>query len=91
MVKNTIKNRDHLLQYCRSLGHRVPFEYCRSLNANLPCRSILDCWKDVFAIEEWVRAFYSEEEIAFFLQPAKPKILQIYDSMLKATGSDKKK
>ena len=91
MVKKDIKSKDHLQQYCRSLGHRVPFTYCRCLNEDVPCRSILDCWKDFFAIEEWIRAFYSEEEIAFFLQPAKPKILQIYDSMLKASKSDKNK
>ncbi len=91
MVKKSIKSRDHLLQYCRSLGHRVPFEYCRCLNTNLPCRSILDCWMDVFSVEEWVRDFYTEEEINFFLQPAKSKILQIYDSMLKASGSERKK
>lgn len=91
MVKKNIKSRDFLLQYCRSLGHRVPLEYCRSLNTNLPCRSILDCWMDVFAVEEWVRDFYTEEEINFFLQPAKPKILQIYDTLLKASGSKSKK
>ena len=91
MVNKNIKGNDHLQEYCRSLGHRVPFSYCRSLNEELPCRSILECWKDVFAIEEWVRAFYSEEEIALFLQPTKPKILQIYESMLKASESDKKK
>lgn len=91
MVKKNIKSRDHLLQYCRSLGHRVPFEYCRSLNTNLPCRSILDCWMDVFAVDEWAREIYDEEEINLFLQPAKSKIFQIYDSMLKASGSKRKK
>ncbi len=91
MVKKNIKNRDHLLQYCRSLGHRVPFEYCRCLNTNLPCRSIIDCWKEMFEVEDWIQNSYSKEEIDFFLQPAKPKILQIYDSMLKASGSQRKK
>lgn len=91
MVKKNIKSNDHLQLYCRSLGHKVPFEYCRSLNSNLPCRSILDCWVDVFAIEEWVRTFYSEEEITSFLQPAKPKILQIYDVMQNVAAKEKKK
>ncbi len=91
MVKKNIKSKDHLQQYCRSLGHRVPFNYCRSLNEELPCRSIIDCWKEMFEVEDWIQNSYSKEEIEFFLQPAKPKILQIYDSMLKASGSERKK
>jgi hypothetical protein len=46
---------------------------------------------DIFSVEEWVQDFYTEGEIDLFLQPAKPKILQIYDSMLKASGSERKK
>jgi len=46
---------------------------------------------DIFSVEEWVQDFYTEGEIDLFLQPAKPKILQIYDSMIKASGSKRKK
>lgn len=46
---------------------------------------------DVFAVDEWAREIYDEEEINLFLQPAKSKIFQIYDSMLKASGSKRKK
>ncbi len=91
MVTKENKSRDQLQQYCRSLGHRVPFKYCSSLNTNLPCRSILDCWNEVFAVEDYIQNSYSKEEIAFILQPAKPKILQIYDSMIKAIESKEKK
>jgi hypothetical protein len=84
MVEKKREAKDQLQLYCRSLGHRVPFEYCRTMNSALPCRSVLDCWQSVFPVEEFIRNFYSEEEIKAFLQPAKPKILQIYDSLLKA-------
>ncbi|MGD2295493.1 MAG: hypothetical protein PVF22_06620 [Candidatus Aminicenantes bacterium] len=91
MVKKNIKVHDFRQQYCRSLGHRVPFEYCRSMNSELPCRSTLDCWKDIFPVEDFIQNYYSKEEIQFFLQPPKPKILQIYDSMIKSSKSDDKK
>jgi hypothetical protein len=91
MVEKKREAKDQLQLYCRSLGHRVPFEYCRSMNTALPCRSILACWQSVFPVEEFIRNFYLEEEIRAFLQPAKPKILQIYDSLVKATGAKQNK
>jgi len=91
MVEKNIKVRDHLQQYCHSLGHRIPFEYCRSMNANLPCRSILDCWKNIFPVKDFMQNFYSEDEIKSFLSPPGPKIQQIYDSMVKATEPKQKK
>ena len=90
MVKRNREAKDQLQLYCRSLGHRVPFEYCRTMNTALPCRSVLDCWQNVFPVEEFIRAHYSEEEIKTFLQPAKLKILQIYDFLIKASEAQKK-
>jgi len=90
MVKKNREAKDQLQLHCRSLGHRVPFEYCRTMNTAFPCRSVLDCWQSVFPVEEFIRKHYSEEEINTFLQPAKPKILQIYDSLLKASEAQKK-
>ncbi len=57
--------------YCRMLGHRLPFRYCRSANDELPCRKIADCWYDVFPVLEFLAANYSEEELkaAFGVQP----------------------
>jgi hypothetical protein len=91
MVDNTIEAHDNIQQYCRMLGHKVPFAYCRKINGDLPCRNTLDCWKDIFAVEDFVRHFYSEEEISRFLEPPKPKIAQIYDIMTQIKKSTPKK
>lgn len=91
MVEKKREAKDQLQQYCRSLGHRVPFEYCRTMNADLPCRSVMDCWQSVFPVEEFIRNQYSEEEIKTFLHPGKPKILQIYDFLLKAAKTKQNK
>ncbi len=58
--------------YCRMLGHRLPFRYCRNANNDeLPCRKIVDCWYDVFPVLEFLAGNYSEEELkeAFGAQP----------------------
>ena len=91
MVENTIETFDHTQQYCRLLGHEVPFAYCRKMNSDLPCRNTLECWKGIFAVEDFIRDFYSEEEIARFLEPPKPKLAQIYDIMTQVKKSTPKK
>jgi hypothetical protein len=91
MVDQKIDAFDPIQQYCRMLGHKVPFAYCRSMNANLPCRNTLDCWKDIFAVKDFVQHFYSKEEISFFLEPPKPKLAQIFEIMTKAKKSTQKK
>jgi len=91
MVNQKIDAYDHIQQYCRMLGHKVPFAYCRSMNSKLPCRNTLDCWKNIFAIEEFVDLHFSKEEISFFLEPPKPKLAQIFEIMTKAKESIPKK
>lgn len=91
MVDPKIVAYDHIQQYCRMLGHKVPFAYCRSMNTKLPCRNVLECWKNIFAITEFVDRHYSKEEISFFLQPPKPKLAQIFEIMTEAKESITKK
>jgi hypothetical protein len=61
------------------------------MNSDLPCRKTLDCWKNIFAVEEFVQKFYSAEEISRFLEPPKPKLAQIYEMMTRAKNSNPKK
>jgi len=91
MVDQKIDSHDFIQQYCRMLGHRVPFAYCRRMNSDLPCRNTLDCWKNVFAVEDFINFFYSQEEISQFLEPPKPKLTQIYEIMKKAKKSSPNK
>jgi hypothetical protein len=91
MVEPKIETYDSIQRYCRILGHEVPFSYCRIMSQDLPCRNILDCWKGVFPIQDFIEHFYSEEEIARFLEPPKPKLAQIFEIMEKAKKSSSKK
>ena len=60
--------------YCRILGHRLSFSYCRSCQEGAPCFKILDCWFDKFDVRKFIEENYSAEEIERFLQPPKPKV-----------------
>ena len=84
MAEQKIDAHDHLQQHCRSLGHRVPFKYCRSVNSNLPCNKILECWKNIMPIDNFIRQHFTDIEMAAFLAPTKPKLVQIFELMKKA-------
>ena len=84
MADPKIDAHDHLQLHCRSLGHRVPFEYCRSMNSNLPCNKILECWKNILPIDKFIRQHFTDNEMATFLTPTKPKLVQIFELMKKA-------
>ncbi len=91
MEDQKIDVHDHLQQGCRMLGHEVLFEYCRRMNSSLPCNRVLDCWKNTFAVNEFIRLNYTNDEIAIFLTPAKPKLVQIFELMKKAEENVKSK
>ena len=87
MGARKIDIHDKLQQHCRSLGHRVPFQYCRRMNLNLPCHRLCDCWENTVPVREFIRLNYTDEERASFFAPAKPKLAQIYELMKKAESS----
>jgi hypothetical protein len=70
--------------YCRTLGHYVPFIYCRTMKDGVPCHRILDCWFERFPVDEFLKAHYSQEEIASILEPPRPKISSLIDLIEKA-------
>jgi hypothetical protein len=91
MEDQKIDIHDHLQQHCRMLGHKVPFEYCRRMNSSLPCSKILDCWKNIFPVNEFIKQNYSEDEIALIFKPVQPKLVQIFELMKKAKENVKSK
>ncbi len=80
-----IEKYDEEEGYCRMLGHRLPFRYCRSVNDELPCHKVFDCWFDVFPIHEFLAENYSEEELkaAFGAQP-KTRMVSIIEIINRA-------
>jgi hypothetical protein len=83
-VTEDIANQDHRLRRCPTLGHDVPFSYCRAPAAPLPCRRILDCWWETFDVEAFVRTHFSEDQIRTILAPRPDKVATIVELIERA-------
>ena len=64
-----IEEHDALIIRCTQLGGEVPFQYCRTVNGDLPCRSIIICWEFRLEISKFLSEHYSLEEIQRALAP----------------------
>jgi hypothetical protein len=64
-----IEEYDSLIIRCPQLGGEVPFNYCRILNENLPCRKIIICWEFRVEIIKFLNDHYSLDQIQQALAP----------------------
>ena len=83
-LQNNINQFDGKKDYCRRLGHDVPFQYCRTVANGIPCNKIADCWHQNFDIKAYLYDNYTEEEIAKILAPPQPKVATLVDLIEKA-------
>ena len=74
MTKTVCEDFEDREGYCRILGHRLRFSYCRTCQDGLPCCRILDCWFENFEIRRFIEENYTAEEMEKFLQPPQPKM-----------------
>ena len=89
MVGLSLDKFDKIRQYCRKLGHDLPFEYCRNVNKNLPCSLALDCWYNKFDIAQFLKENYTDEQMKEIKSPQPPKMTQIFDIMSSALKKQK--
>ncbi len=64
-----IEQYDSLVIRCPMLGGEVPFQYCRKLNEELPCRKIIICWEFRIEIGKFLNEHYSFNQIHQALAP----------------------
>jgi len=76
--------------YCRMLGHRIEFLYCRTAKEGIPCRKITDCWFENFNVKEFVDQNYSEEIKEKIFAPPVEKVASLLDLIEKARKTVKK-
>ncbi len=70
---------------CPRLGHQVSFSYCRSENKGLPCFKTLDCWYELFLVEEFLRKELSRDEWErAFKRPKTIKLLSLVELIQQA-------
>ena len=83
----TIASNDNRKIRCRMLGHEVSFGYCRQGSGELPCRAVFDCWFEIFEVEQFLRKYYTDDQIAKILTPPQPKMASLLDLIRKAQSS----
>lgn len=83
-MADDVTQHDRRKRRCPMLGHEVQFAYCRLPGSDTPCRKIFDCWWETFDVEAFIRAFYSEEEIARITAPRTDKVCSIVELIEKA-------
>ncbi len=66
-----IEEHDALVIRCPQLGGEVPFQYCRTVNEDLPCQRIIICWEFRFEIAKFLSEHYSIDQIEQALSPPK--------------------
>ncbi len=84
VVTTLISTHDERETRCPMLGHGVPFNYCRKLQTNLPCRKIADCWFETFDIKAYLLRHFNHQEIKEFTRPSQPKLASLIELMEKA-------
>jgi hypothetical protein len=70
--------------YCRKLGHKLPFSYCRVEKGSLPCGRIRDCWFNRLDINGFLEEHYSESELESVFKPGGDKVLSLLELIEKA-------
>ncbi|MFW6189080.1 MAG: hypothetical protein ACOC7T_01495 [Planctomycetota bacterium] len=60
----SIDKHDEKTLRCRRLGHRVTFRYCRTQEGASLCPSIMDCWWEVFEVQDFLREHLPAEVFA---------------------------
>jgi len=58
-----LEEYDELSRRCPQLGGPVPFKYCRSVNMQLPCVKIAQCWAAKLDIVAWLEANFTYEQL----------------------------
>jgi len=86
-----ISHHDGRRRRCLMLGHDVPFAYCRAPGSEIPCRRVFDCWWETFDVEAFVRAHYSEADVAKTLAPRQDKTATIVELIERARKAAEKK
>ena len=86
-----ISHHDGRRRRCPMLGHDVPFAYCRAPASEIPCRRVFDCWWETFDVEAFVRAHYSEADVAEILAPRQDKTATLVELIERARKNADKK
>ncbi len=81
-----MESHDHRIRRCPSLGHEVPFSYCRAPASDTPCRNLFNCWWQVFDVESWAFANFAKDQLRNMFEPRQGKVASIIELIEQARG-----
>ncbi len=90
-MADDITANDHRSRRCPILGHDIRFSYCRQPGRLLPCGRVGDCWWEMFDVESFIRANYTDEQVRQILSAPKPKVLSLIELIQQARQAGQKK
>ncbi len=80
-----LEEHDHLIIRCPRLGGEVPFRYCRTINEDLPCRSLILCWEFRLETSRFLSEHYSIDQIQRVMSlPTQSRVETIVELIEKA-------
>jgi hypothetical protein len=82
---------DNLEAYCPHLGMVLTFNYCRRVQAPLPCRNIIGCWEERLPVDSFLGENFSriDLEAAFGGLPT-TRLERIFDCLAQFKGDETK-
>ena len=63
----------------------------RAPGSEIPCRRVFDCWWKTFDVEAFIRAHYSEDDVAKILAPRQDKTATLVELIERARKAAEKK
>ncbi|MBN2351204.1 MAG: hypothetical protein JXD23_01450 [Spirochaetales bacterium] len=72
---------------CRRLGHDLTFAYCRAEREGRPCPRIMECWRAVLPVEDWLAACFAPDEISYLGEAPPSKISSLIELIEKARAA----
>ena len=74
---------------CPMLGGPVTFAYCRKMNDGLPCTRILACWLQQLPLVDFLKTYYSPEELqSAFAAERKGRLARMMEAVEDAQKAD---
>jgi len=83
-MTDKITRHDGLRRRCPRLGHEVSFAYCRSPAAPLPCRRIVDCWRETFDVKAFLEGHFTCKQIEQIAAPPADKMCSLIELIARA-------
>ena len=83
-MTESVTTHDQRARYCPMLGHQVPFTYCRRGADGVACRRVVDCWRETFDVEGFLRCHLDDAQMERIGAPRDDKVATLVELIARA-------